>query len=113
MLIESNVGVTPNCWVQKKIRSNLWALLIIGLLHQHGACGCERFVQSWWDRVPGNFCRSNWGGICRTLWDIVFTSAPLGAFFMLVQVLRGFFPFCEFVLARGEFLQRGRETSPI
>src|SRR5882724_6428952 len=88
-LIGINVCVTQLLWF-KKIRSNLAALFIIGLLINIGMW-CERFVI-----VVGSlyqeFLPSNWGKYMPTIWDIGLYIGTLGAFFMLYLLFVKFLP---------------------
>jgi hypothetical protein len=89
MLIGINVCVTQLLWF-KKIRSNLWALFIIGLLINCGMWS-ERFVI-----VVGSlyqdFLPANWGKYMPTIWDIGLYVGTLGAFFMLYLLFVKFLP---------------------
>jgi molybdopterin-containing oxidoreductase family membrane subunit len=89
MLIGINVCVTQLLWF-KKIRSNLWALFIIGLLINCGMWS-ERFVI-----VVGSlyqdFLPANWGKYMPTMWDIGLYVGTLGAFFMLYLLFVKFLP---------------------
>ena len=89
MLIGINVGVTQLLWF-KKIRQNLLALFIIGLLINIGMW-TERFVI-----VVGSlyqdFLPSNWGKYMPTIWDIGLYVGTLGAFFMLYLLFVKFLP---------------------
>ncbi len=88
-LIGVNVCVTQLLWF-KKIRSNLVALFIIGLLINCGMW-CERFVI-----VVGSlyqdFLPANWLKYKPTMWDIGLYIGTLGAFFMLYLLFVKFLP---------------------
>jgi molybdopterin-containing oxidoreductase family membrane subunit len=89
MLIGINVVMTQLLWF-KKIRSNLVALFIIGLLINVGMW-CERFVI-----VVGSlyqeFLPANWGKYIPTIWDIGLYIGTLGTFFMLYLLFVKFLP---------------------
>ena len=89
MLIGINVCLTQLLWF-KKIRSNLVALFIIGLLINVGMW-CERFVI-----VVGSlyqeFLPANWGKYIPTIWDIGLYIGTLGTFFMLYLLFVKFLP---------------------
>ena len=88
-LISVNVCLTQLLWF-KKIRSNLAALFIIGLLINIGMW-TERFVI-----VVGSlyqdFLPSSWGKYIPTLWDTGLYLGTLGAFFMLYLLFIKFLP---------------------
>jgi hypothetical protein len=88
-LIVVNVGVTQLLWF-KKIRANLTALFIIGLLINIGMF-TERFVI-----VVGSlyqdFLPANWGVYLPTRWDIALYAGSLGAFFMMYLLFVKFLP---------------------
>jgi molybdopterin-containing oxidoreductase family membrane subunit len=88
-LIIVNVGVTQLLWF-KKIRANLTALFIIGLLINIGMW-TERFVI-----VVGSlyqdFLPSSWGKYIPTTWDILLYIGTLGAFFMMYLLFVKFLP---------------------
>ena len=89
MLIGINVGVTQLLWF-KKIRRNLTALFIIGLLINLGMW-TERFVI-----VVGSlyqdFLPANWGTYLPTRWDVGLYVGTLGTFFMLYLLFVKFLP---------------------
>jgi molybdopterin-containing oxidoreductase family membrane subunit len=89
MLIGINVCVTQLLWF-KKVRSNLLALFIIGVLINIGMWS-ERFVI-----VVGSlyqeFLPANWGNYMPTRWDIGLYIGTLGAFFMLYLLFVKFLP---------------------
>ena len=89
MLIGINVCVTQLLWF-KKIRSNLLALFIIGVLINIGMW-TERFVI-----VVGSlyqeFLPANWGKYLPTIWDIGLYIGTLGTFFMLYLLFVKFLP---------------------
>jgi molybdopterin-containing oxidoreductase family membrane subunit len=89
MLIGVNVCTTQLLWF-KKIRSNLLALFIIGLLINIGMW-CERFVI-----VVGSlyqdFLPASWGKYHPTMWDVGLYVGTLGAFFMLYLLFVKFLP---------------------
>jgi molybdopterin-containing oxidoreductase family membrane subunit len=89
MLIGINVCVTQLLWF-KKIRSNLLALFIIGVLINIGMWS-ERFVI-----VVGSlyqdFLPANWGKYMPTIWDIGLYIGTLGTFFMLYLLFVKFLP---------------------
>jgi molybdopterin-containing oxidoreductase family membrane subunit len=98
MLIGINVCVTQLLWF-KKIRSNLWALFIIGLLIN---CGMwtERFVI-----VVGSlyqdFLPANWGKYIPTIWDVLLYVGSLGAFFMMYLLFVKYLPFIAISEVKG------------
>jgi hypothetical protein len=89
ILITVNVGVTQLLWF-KKIRQNLAALFIIGILINIGMWS-ERFVI-----VVGSlyqdFLPANWGKYMPTIWDIGLYAGTLGTFFMLYLLFVKFLP---------------------
>jgi molybdopterin-containing oxidoreductase family membrane subunit len=98
MLIGINVCVTQLLWF-KKIRSNLAALFVIGLLINVGMW-CERFVI-----VVGSlyqdFLPANWGKYMPTIWDIGLYIGTLGAFFMLYLLFVKFLPMIAIAEVKG------------
>jgi molybdopterin-containing oxidoreductase family membrane subunit len=88
-LIGINVCVTQLLWF-KKIRANLTALFIIGVLINIGMW-TERFVI-----VVGSlyqdFLPSSWGKYIPTRWDIGLYIGTLGAFFMMYLLFVKFLP---------------------
>ena len=98
ILIGINVGVTQLLWFIK-IRSNLVALFVIGLLIN---CGMwtERFVI-----VVGSlyqeFLPANWGKYMPTIWDIGLYIGTLGAFFMLYLLFVKFLPMIAIAEVKG------------
>jgi len=98
MLIGINVLMTQLLWF-KKIRSNLAALFVIGLLINVGMW-CERFVI-----VVGSlyqdFLPANWGKYMPTIWDIGLYIGTLGAFFMLYLLFVKFLPFIAISEVKG------------
>jgi Ni/Fe-hydrogenase subunit HybB-like protein len=97
-LIVVNVGVTQLLWF-KKIRANLVALFIIGLLINIGMF-TERFVI-----VVGSlyqdFLPANWGVYIPTRWDIALYVGSLGAFFMMYLLFVKFLPFIAISEVKG------------
>jgi len=89
ILIGINVCVTQLLWF-KKIRANLAALFIIGILINIGMW-TERFVI-----VVGSlyqdFLPANWGKYVPTRWDIGLYIGTLGTFFMLYLLFVKFLP---------------------
>jgi len=89
ILIGINVCVTQLLWI-KKIRANLAALFIIGVLINIGMWS-ERFVI-----VVGSlyqdFLPSSWGKYIPTIWDILLYIGTLGAFFMMYLLFVKFLP---------------------
>jgi len=89
MLIGINVCVTQLLWF-KKVRANLAALFVIGLLINIGMWS-ERFVI-----VVGSlyqdFLPANWGVYRPTIWDVGLFIGTLGAFFMLYLLFVKFLP---------------------
>jgi molybdopterin-containing oxidoreductase family membrane subunit len=89
ILIGINVCVTQLLWF-KKIRANLAALFIIGVLINIGMW-TERFVI-----VVGSlyqeFLPANWGKYVPTRWDIGLYIGTLGTFFMLYLLFVKFLP---------------------
>ena len=89
ILMVVNVGVTQLLWF-KKIRANLAALFIIGILINIGMW-TERFVI-----VVGSlyqdFLPANWGKYVPTRWDIGLYIGTLGTFFMLYLLFVKFLP---------------------
>jgi molybdopterin-containing oxidoreductase family membrane subunit len=89
ILMVVNVSVTQLLWF-KKIRANLTALFIIGLLIN---CGMwtERFVI-----VVGSlyqdFLPANWGKYIPTIWDVLLYIGSLGAFFMMYLLFVKYLP---------------------
>jgi molybdopterin-containing oxidoreductase family membrane subunit len=98
MLIGINVCVTQLLWF-KKIRSNLAALFIIGVLINCGMW-CERFVI-----VVGSlyqeFLPANWGKYMPTIWDIGLYIGTLGAFFMLYLLFVKYLPMIAIAEVKG------------
>ena len=98
ILIGVNVGVTQLLWF-KKIRANLTALFIIGLLINAGMF-TERFVI-----VVGSlyqdFLPANWGVYMPTRWDIALFIGTLGAFFMMYLLFVKFLPFIAISEVKG------------
>jgi len=88
-LIAVNVCVTQLLWF-KKIRANLTALFIIGVLINLGMW-TERFVI-----VVGSlyqdFLPANWGLYIPTIWDIALYIGSLGVFFMMYLLFVKFLP---------------------
>jgi molybdopterin-containing oxidoreductase family membrane subunit len=89
MLIGINVCVTQLLWF-KKVRANLAALFVIGVLINLGMWS-ERFVI-----VVGSlyqdFLPANWGTYHPTIWDVGLYIGTLGAFFMLYLLFMKFLP---------------------
>ena len=89
ILIGINVCVTQLLWF-KKIRANLAALFIIGILINIGMW-TERFVivvvSLYQDFLP-----ANWGKYVPTRWDIGLYIGTLGTFFMLYLLFVKFLP---------------------
>ncbi len=98
ILIIVNVGVTQLLWF-KKIRANLTALFIIGLLINLGMF-TERFVI-----VVGSlyqdFLPANWGVYIPTRWDVALFVGSLGAFFMMYLLFVKFLPFIAISEVKG------------
>jgi molybdopterin-containing oxidoreductase family membrane subunit len=98
ILMVVNVGVTQLLWF-KKIRANLTALFIIGLLIN---CGMwtERFVI-----VVGSlyqdFLPANWGKYVPTIWDVLLYIGSLGAFFMMYLLFVKYLPFIAISEVKG------------
>jgi molybdopterin-containing oxidoreductase family membrane subunit len=98
ILMVVNVGVTQLLWF-KKIRANLTALFIIGLLIN---CGMwtERFVI-----VVGSlyqdFLPANWGKYIPTIWDVLLYVGSLGAFFMMYLLFVKYLPFIAISEVKG------------
>ena len=88
-LIGINVLVTQLLWF-KKIRGNLAALFVIGVLINIGMW-TERFVI-----VVGSlyqeFLPANWGVYMPTIWDVGLYLGTLGTFFMLYLLFVKFLP---------------------
>src|SRR5271170_3031376 len=97
-LIVVNVGVTQLLWF-KKIRANLVALFIIGVLINIGMF-TERFVI-----VVGSlyqdFLPANWGVYIPTRWDLALYAGSLGAFFMMYLLFVKFLPFIAISEVKG------------
>jgi Ni/Fe-hydrogenase subunit HybB-like protein len=98
ILIVVNVGVTQLLWF-KKIRANLTALFIIGVLINIGMF-TERFVI-----VVGSlyqdFLPANWGVYMPTRWDVALFTGTLGAFFMMYLLFVKFLPFIAISEVKG------------
>jgi len=109
ILMVVNVGVTQLLWF-KKIRANLTALFIIGVLIN---CGMwtERFVI-----VVGSlyqdFLPANWGKYIPTIWDIALYIGSLGAFFMMYLLFVKFLPFIAISEVKGATPQGGAVRRP-
>ena len=89
MLIGINVCVTQLLWF-KKIRANLVALFVIGLLINIGMWS-ERFVIVI-GSLNQDFLPSNWAKYHPTIWDVGLYIGTLGAFFMLYLLFVKFLP---------------------
>ena len=98
ILIVVNVGVTQLLWF-KKIRANLTALFVIGLLINIGMWS-ERFVI-----VVGSlyqdFLPANWGKYIPTIWDVLLYVGSLGAFFMMYLLFVKFLPLIAIAEVKG------------
>jgi molybdopterin-containing oxidoreductase family membrane subunit len=98
MLIGINVGVTQLLWF-KKIRLNLAALFIIGLLINAGMW-CERFVIVIGSQYQ-DFLPASWGQYMPTIWDIGLFIGTLGVFFMLYLLFVKFLPMVAIAEVKG------------
>jgi Ni/Fe-hydrogenase subunit HybB-like protein len=98
MLIGINVCLTQSLWF-KKVRSNLVALFIIGLLINIGMWS-ERFVivvgSLYQDYLP-----ANWSKYQPTIWDVGLYVGTLGAFFMLYLLFVKFLPMIAIAEVKG------------
>jgi hypothetical protein len=107
LMLACNVGLPQLLW-RKAVRTNLWALLAIGVAVSIGMW-LERFVIVC-TSLSRDFLPPSWGGFTPTVFDVATLAGSFGLFLTLLLLLCRYLPMVA--MAEVKALQPGGDTPP-